>query len=919
MNKRWIIASVVSCVLLLSVSFVLALEPPPPGEIERLRLSGELPARLEQASALGNHLIDPYLLEQALTNAKREALAQQGHSPAVIDQEAPLLLALPSRWQGMPTTGQVKIFALLIDFSDYPAYNSKDAINSALFGDGSLIPMNSAPYESLTSYYKRSSYNQLDLSSSVTLGWYRPAYTRASMLMDTRSRENLIKEAIAHFKAQGQDFSQFDNNGDGTIDYFAVIWTGPDNGWSNFWWGAKYDFPASAYTVDGKRLGSYSWQWEYNNGGIYSGPFSPLTVIHETGHALGLPDYYDWNATYGPAGGVGHLDMMDGNWGDHNSFSKWVLGWLTPKVVARGSRTITLNPSGTNGDAVLIMPGAISGDPFREFFIAQNRYRAGNDFNVGYPADGMLIWHVDARLNATGTNTLYDNQWTTPKLLKLMQADGFDHIENNNYVVQPEMYYQPGNELTPLSTPSSSDNSGVATGVAVRNIVQAGQQMRATFSIETILNENFESITPPTLPAGWVQSDSDPIVTQPKWETTSATSYPSEIVAHSGQNLVYFNSHEFLPDATRTLVTQAFSLTGVAFGKATFWMYRDNDFTMGDDFVNVYINTNATRGDATLLGTGHRYNPDVPSYPFNNPSFTGGWYKYEFAIPEGYTGGTNYLLFEGVSQYGYDIHLDDIVVTGVQTATAKIGVFDDGTWYLDSNQSWAWEGSPADTLGTFGVGITGAIPVVGDWTGDGNAKIGVFTDGIWYLDMNRNWQWDGETIDKRGVFGVGLTGAIPVVGDWTGDGISKIGVYMDGTWYLDMNNNWQWDGETIDKRGVFGVGLTGAMPVVGDWTGDGITKIGVYMDGTWYLDMNNNWQWDGETIDKQGVFGVGIPGAVPVIGDWTGDGIAKIGVYADGIWYLDMNNTWQWDGEPTDKIGVFGVGLTGVVPVTGKW
>ncbi|TAN39348.1 MAG: hypothetical protein EPN25_11840 [Nitrospirae bacterium] len=261
----------------------------------------------------------------------------------------------------------------------------------------------------------------------------------------------------------------------------------------------------------------------------------------------------------------------------------------------------------------------------------------------------------------------------------------------------------------------------------------------------------------------------------------------------------------------------------------------------------------------------------------------------------------------------------NVCVKAFTEPSEKIGIFDQGTWYLDSNQSWAWNGAPSDTLGIFGVGLTGAVPVVGDWTGDRKTKIGVFIDGIWYLDMNRSWQWDGEPTDKRGVFGVGLTGAIPVVGDWTGDGITKIGVYMDGTWYLDLNNNWQWDGEPTDKMGSFGIGLTGEVPVVGDWTGDGITKIGVYMDGIWYLDLNNNWQWDGEPTDKMGVFGVGLTGEVPVVGDWNADGIAEIGVYQNGLWYLDKNRSWNWNGEPTDQFGVFGVGLTGVVPVPGKW
>lgn len=276
------------------------------------------------------------------------------------------------------------------------------------------------------------------------------------------------------------DFSQFDNDGDGQIEYFIVIWTGPNNGWSNFWWGYQTNFFDPGYFVDGKRLAKYSWQWEGYYGSY--GPFSPHTVIHETGHGLGLPDYYDYDDTVGPNGGVGGLDMMDANWGDHNSFSKWVLDWLTPVVVASGSQTITLNPSATSPDAVLIMPGATSSDPFREFFIAQNRHRIGND--QGYPTDGMLIWHVDATLNYAGNNYAYNNSYTDHKLIKLMQADGLERIENYSASADAAMYYTPGKSLGPLTNPQSRDYIGVDTGVNVTGISQFGPQMTATFSID---------------------------------------------------------------------------------------------------------------------------------------------------------------------------------------------------------------------------------------------------------------------------------------------------------------------------------------------------------------------------------------------------------------------------------------------------
>ncbi|MDA8099958.1 MAG: hypothetical protein M0042_10050 [Nitrospiraceae bacterium] len=54
-------------------------------------------------------------------------------------------------------------------------------------------------------------------------------------------------------------------------------------------------------------------------------------------------------------------------------------------------------------------------------------------------------------------------------------------------------------------------------------------------------------------------------------------------------------------------------------------------------------------------------------------------------------------------------------------------------------------------------------------------------------------------------------------------------------------------------------------------------------------------------------------------GDWGGNGITTIGVYSDGNWCLDKNQSWAWDGEPTDTFGIFGVGHVGVTPVTGNW
>src|SRR4029079_11451216 len=69
----------------------------------------------------------------------------------------------------------------------------------------------------------------------------------------------------------------------------------------------------------------------------------------------------------------------------------------------------------------------------------------------------------------------------------------------------------------------------------------------------------------------------------------------------------------------------------------------------------------------------------------------------------------------------------------------------------------------------------------------------------------------------------GQAGDIPVVGDWTGDGIEKIGVFRAGTWYLDTNNNHQLDASDM----VVHLGQSGDQPVVGKMAG-GRAEIGVY-------------------------------------------------------------------------------------------
>lgn len=235
----------------------------------------------------------------------------------------------------------------------------------------------------------------------------------------------------------------------------------------------------------------------------------------------------------------------------------------------------------------------------------------------------------------------------------------------------------------------------------------------------------------------------------------------------------------------------------------------------------------------------------------------------------------------------------------------KIGVYRDGVWYLDVNDDGIFD--TGDAMYSFGA--AGWSPVVGDWDGSGAPEIGVYRNGVWYLDSDGDGRFD--TWDLYCSFGA--SGWTPVVGNWDIDGETEIGVYRNGIWYRDMDNDGRFD--SGDQYCNFGA--AGWTPVVGDWDGDYTTEIGVWQSSggatpviTWYLDSDNDGIFD--TGDVKGYSASG----APVVGDWDGDVDTEVGVYlASGTWILDVNgngpfgSNWQY----------FSYGAANYGPIVGDW
>jgi len=250
-----------------------------------------------------------------------------------------------------------------------------------------------------------------------------------------------------------------------------------------------------------------------------------------------------------------------------------------------------------------------------------------------------------------------------------------------------------------------------------------------------------------------------------------------------------------------------------------------------------------------------------------------------------------------------------------------------GTFYEDTNTT-SYNYAAGTTL-TNNFGLAGDQPVAGDWLGTGVVSIGVFRNGAWYFDLNN----DGAFEAGEGPFYYGLPGDKAVVGDWTGSGTTKIGIFRavggGGVWYLNTTQltaamlvpltNLFNPATTV----VYNFGLATDTPVVSNWNGasNNVDMVGVFRCSStpgaqcqWIVDTVGNGIVTASEIANPYMFG--LLGDTPVVGDWNGTGRKRIGVFRNGLFFLDVNGTNAY--APNDIIGSFGL-ATGDQPVIGLW
>jgi M6 family metalloprotease-like protein len=314
----------------------------------------------------------------ALPVAAQPASAADCQLPAAVDG---LGSGFPVDEQALPAVGTLKAAQLFVDFEDHPAPAGSFDEAEANLASG-------------IEYLERVSGGRLEVTTTTSDGWVRmPEPSTAYPFERGLTYEDHVRyigDAIAAAD-DTFDFSDVD-----------VVWVSATKQAPNITYSPTTNF--LDVTVDGNHLthavtfGYDQWRW----GG--------LVLAHETGHSLGLPDLYlfeappedpgNWHAA---AGGWDLMGLISGQAPEYLAWHRWQLGWLDDEQVVcavpeRATRA-RLSPVAESGDPhpgrdrMLVYPVSAT-----RAVVVENRQAIGYDRDIA--ASGALVYTVDTSVSS---------------------------------------------------------------------------------------------------------------------------------------------------------------------------------------------------------------------------------------------------------------------------------------------------------------------------------------------------------------------------------------------------------------------------------------------------------------------------------------------------------------------------------------
>ena len=310
---------------------------------------------------------------------------------------------------------------ILVNFADVAFETEKAEMDSMLTGKNYTRnysytyrnkKYNITSQGSARQYFEDASFGQynpvFDVVGPVTVSKEMSYYGQNNAYGSDKYAERMIEEACKLADTEcNVDFSQYDNDEDGYVDFVFVIYAGygeADGGASNTIWPHAWNLFTAAgrkCEVDGKVVDLYACGNELD---FYSEKHTGIgTFCHEFSHVLGLPDYYlttnnpitQQRLTPGNWSLMGHGNYLnDGNTPPNFSvYDKYFLGWVTPEVLYK-NQELTIPADGENYYMMTRNEKHVTAGAYRTdtVYYIENRQLEGWDAYL--PGHGMLIWQV---------------------------------------------------------------------------------------------------------------------------------------------------------------------------------------------------------------------------------------------------------------------------------------------------------------------------------------------------------------------------------------------------------------------------------------------------------------------------------------------------------------------------------------------
>ena len=315
-----------------------------------------------------------------------------------------------------------RALVILLQFTDHPA----DTLNhtSAAY-DSLLFSIGTQPTGSMRDYYREVSRGAMDISGVVTR-WYTAPRPYSDYTSGTGgfgapplNAQQMALDAVS-LADQDYDLTQFDGDGDGTVDGVFVVHAGPggeETGNLGDIWSHQWNVPSAYHSTDGVNVFPYTTEpEEWAGNAVFTTPGALISIgvfCHEYGHVLGLPDLYDTSGLSSANEGIGEWDIMGSGIYNHVAgqplasspchFSAWSLarlGWVTPTWVTKDSLGVAIPPVETSNQTFQL---STNGMEDAEYFLVENRQPIGFDAGLVRssvesgegPSHGLLIYHID--------------------------------------------------------------------------------------------------------------------------------------------------------------------------------------------------------------------------------------------------------------------------------------------------------------------------------------------------------------------------------------------------------------------------------------------------------------------------------------------------------------------------------------------